>query len=60
MNFNLASNEIKVSSEALDKKGDPVYEFILNSETGIAKKIKRDPVTSHEKVVIEEVELNSV
>jgi hypothetical protein len=47
-----------VFSENLDKKGEPVYEFILNTESGVAKKIKRDPSSSHEKIVLEEVDLH--
>lgn len=56
MQFNTKTNEVKVSTESVDKKGDPLYEFVMNTDTGLVKQIKRDPVTSHEKVVEKEVD----
>jgi hypothetical protein len=51
MQFNTQTNEVKVSSGGNDKKGHPLYEFVMNADTGVIQQIKRDPVTSHEKIV---------
>ena len=56
MQFNTKTNEVRVSTEAVDKKGDPLYEFVMNPDTGIVKQIKRDRITSHEKVIEKELD----
>ena len=55
MQFNTDTNEVKVTSEAVDKKGDPLYELVLDGETGVMRQIRRDAVSSHEKVVEKDI-----
>uniref|UniRef100_A0A7S3CJU0 Uncharacterized protein n=1 Tax=Strombidium rassoulzadegani TaxID=1082188 RepID=A0A7S3CJU0_9SPIT len=56
MQFNTLTNEVKVSSDALDVKGEPLYEFVMNTDTGVMRQTKRDALSSHEKVVERELE----
>lgn len=55
MQFDTKTNKVKVTTEAKDKRGDPLYEFTMDADTGVIRQIKRDRQTSHERVIEKEV-----
>jgi hypothetical protein len=37
MQFDTKNNLVKVATDAKDKKGSPIYEFVMNTDTGMIK-----------------------